>query len=57
MVSGDQCPKCFRGRLFVESSKPRGHVRVRYLKCDHCRRPAGKEIVPESSIRRRDFLN
>lgn len=55
-ATGDECPEAnCCGRLFAYKSVPNGEVRIRYLKCDTCRKvpESNKQRVPEAFIARR----
>lgn len=53
MRSGDDCPKCERGRMIVYSNRLRLEIflRVNYLRCNCCRyKPDdNKELIPVDS--------
>lgn len=56
--SGDQCPKCKSGRLFVSSSIAQGNSQIQYLACDAKCGHTGKHsanVLAEGIRRRKHF--
>lgn len=49
---GSPCARC-GAPIRVESSRLQGRYHVRYLYCPACRAPAGKQVAPAATVRRR----
>jgi len=52
--AGDPCGQggC-PGSIVVRTSKPAGGCIIQRLRCNTCRRPAGRRVVPAASVRHR----